>query len=77
MKSKTAVSQANLLKWLTDPRLDAYLGRTAAIRLSVLGWHLTGRRRTLSAIAKRHGVTRAALTKHARRVGQIFGPCKP
>lgn len=64
--------KSNLLELLADPRFDRYVGRTACIRLAVLAKHISGTG-TLASIARRHRVTKAAMTAHARRAREIFG----
>jgi len=61
-----------LAEWLQDPRLDRYLGRAAGIKLDVCA-HMATREGSLLEIAKRHRVTKAAITPHVRRYHEIFG----
>lgn len=62
----------NLLSWLKDPRSDEFFGRSFVIKFEVLAHHMTGQG-TLAEIARRHGVTKAAMTRHARRARELFG----
>ena len=66
------MKNTNLLKWFTDPRCDELFGRAFVLKAEVLARHVTGRG-TLTAIARKHGVSKAAMTLHARRVRAIFG----
>ncbi|HUZ07477.1 MAG TPA: hypothetical protein VMV89_08305 [Candidatus Paceibacterota bacterium] len=61
----------NLIQWLTDPRTAAYFGDTFKLRADVLAAIITGG--NLAAVARQHGVTRAATSKQGRRVRAIFG----
>lgn len=64
---------SDLVKFLRSPEADKYFGPTFLIRADVLAHHLTGAG-TLAAIASKHGVSKAAMTRHARRAREIFGP---
>lgn len=56
---------------MADPRFDGLVGRAASIRLDILAARTTGR--TLAEIAARRGVSKQAMTKHARRVAELYG----
>jgi hypothetical protein len=61
----------NLVRWLTDARTAEYFGDTFKLRADVLAAVITGG--NLAAVARQHGVTRAAASKSARRAKAIFG----
>jgi transposase-like protein len=61
----------NLIQWLTDEKSTAFFGKSFAIRADVLAQILTGSG-TLADIARRHGVSRQATQKHAKRARQIY-----
>ena len=63
--------QGNLAKWLLDPRTQEYFGDTFKLRADCLAAVITGD--NLAAVARRHGVTRAAASKSARRAQKLFG----
>lgn len=67
MKNK----QNHILEWLNDPRMAEYLGPTFKLRADVLATVITGG--NLAAVARQHGVTRAAAAKNAHRAKAIFG----
>lgn len=62
----------SLVTLMTDPRTDIYLGRSVSVKLEVLAAVVTGQG-TLAAIAARHGLSKQAMTRHARRARSIFG----
>ena len=62
---------SNLAKWLLDPRTQEYFGDTFKLRADCLAAVITGD--NLAAVARRHGVTRAAASKSARRAQKLFG----
>lgn len=59
MKSK------NLVSWLTLPLADTLFGDGFTLRADTLAAILT-RRETFASIARRHGVTRSAVSKIAK-----------
>ena len=59
--------------WLSDPRLDEYLGRRAAFKMAVLARVVAGSGETLAAIGRRFGASRAAACHHARAARVTFG----
>jgi hypothetical protein len=61
----------NLARWLTDARTAEFFGPSFAFRADVLACVIEGG--NLSAIARQHGLTRAAASKQARRAKSIFG----
>ena len=61
----------NLAAWLTDPKAAEYFGETFKLRADVLAAVISGG--NLAAVARQHGVSRAAATKQARRAKVIFG----
>jgi len=61
----------NLIRWLSDPRGQKYFGHTFTLRADVLVAVITGG--NLAAVARQHGVTRAAASKQARLAKSIFG----
>ena len=76
MKPKTEATQrqtheSNLTAWLLDPRTAQYFGSTFKLRADVLAAVITGTK--LAAVARQHGVTRAAASKQARLARCIFG----
>jgi len=66
----------HLREWLADPRFELIIGRPAAIRVEVLAHVLSGTG-TLAAIARKHGLCKAAMTRHLRRVRQALKPASP
>lgn len=68
--------QSHLLKLLTDPRFDEYLGRRACFKLAVLAHQISGEG-TLAGVARKYGVTRQAAFKHATDAKRIFCEGKP
>lgn len=63
--------EANLVEWITDPRTAEYFGGTYKLRAAALAAVITGG--NLAEVARLHGVTRAAISKSARRYKAIFG----
>ena len=71
-KSKPVTGNGDCLTaWLTDPRTAEYFGATFKLRADVLAAVITGG--NLAAVARQHGVTRAATSKQARRAKSIYG----
>jgi hypothetical protein len=66
-----AEPNSNLAAWLSDPRTAQYFGDTFKLRADVLAAVIT--RGNLAAVARLHGVTRAATSKTARLAKSIFG----
>lgn len=64
--------KSKLVEFLASPEFDRYFGRATVIKADVLAHFRTGKG-TLSAIAKKHGVRKSAITRHARRCREIFG----
>lgn len=74
-KKRSDTKQANnLLEWLLDPRTAEYFGPTFRLRADVLAAVITSG--NLAAIARQHGVTRAAAAKNSSRAKRIFGDFK-
>ena len=69
----TPATPSNLESWLSDSRLDAYLGKAAVLKLEILTTILRGDETPLARIAESHGITRAAVSKHARLARKVFG----
>jgi hypothetical protein len=63
--------ESHLAAWLTDPRTAEYFGTTFRLRADVLAAVIT--RGNLAAVARQHGVSRAAASKQARLAKSIFG----
>jgi len=61
----------HLLDWLTDDRAAAYFGKSFSIRADVLALTITGTG-TLADIARKHGVSRQAVQKHAAKARRIY-----
>jgi hypothetical protein len=59
-----------LLDWLSSEAALRYFGKSYAIRVDVLAALLTGG--NLAAVARKHGVTRAATSKQHCRARAIF-----
>ncbi|MEI9961791.1 MAG: hypothetical protein WDM76_11840 [Limisphaerales bacterium] len=68
------LKSANLIHWLTDPRTLEYFGPTFRLRADVLAAVITNG--NMAAVARQHGVTRAAAAKNSRRAKRIFGDFK-
>lgn len=66
----------NLESWLKDKRMDAYLGRRACFKLTVLAAVISGDE-TLASVARRYGTSRQAAGKHAANARRIFGNDNP
>lgn len=61
----------NLIKWLTGDKAADYFGKSFSIRADVLAQMLTGSG-SLADIARRHGVSRQAVQKHAKQAHRIY-----
>ncbi len=61
----------HLAEWLSDPRTKKYFGDSFMLKAGVLACLI--QRGNLAAVARQHGVTRAAASKQARRARAIFG----
>ena len=61
-----------LAEVLKSPSADAYFGKTFRLRADVLAWLITGEG-SLASIAAKHGISKQAMTKHAKRAKDIFG----
>ena len=70
MKSKK--TESNLLKWITDSRADEYFGRSFVLRFAVLAQVVFGNQ-TLDDVARRHGCTKQAASRHAIKARRVFG----
>jgi hypothetical protein len=64
-------TENNLAEWLTDSKAAAYFGRTFAVRADVLAHFITGTG-TLADIGRKHGVSRQAVQKHAKKAQRIY-----
>jgi hypothetical protein len=62
----------NLESWLSDPRMDEFLGRRVCFKLAVLATVISGHA-TLASVARRYSVTPQAAQKHATTARRIFG----
>lgn len=71
MKIPKPSPHENLVHWLTDARTADYFGPSFTLRADVLAALI--QRGNLAAVARQHGVTRAAASKQARRAKAIFG----
>jgi hypothetical protein len=71
MKSKRNQPDA-LAAWLTDPRSADYFGHGFTLKVDVLAALIRGDE-TLTSVAARHGVTKEAACKQARRARATFG----
>lgn len=72
MKTKIqSEPNTNLARWLTDARAAEFFGDSFALKADVLACLI--QRGNLAAVARQHGVTRAATSKQARRAKSIFG----
>ncbi len=67
----TQAAESNLAGWLTDARTAEFFGSSFTLKADVLACVLQGG--NLAAVARGHGVTRAAASKQARRAKSIFG----
>ena len=76
MRTTTNAEVADFFK---DPAADQFFGASFTLKCDVLRAALRGEK--LSDVAARHGVTRQAASKQARRASEIFGQikvdCKP
>jgi hypothetical protein len=61
----------HILEWLNDPRTAEYFGSTFKLRADVLAAVITNG--NMAAVARQHGVTRAAAAKNSSRAKRIFG----
>lgn len=75
---KNSTPSLGLEAWLLDDRSDEFLGRAARVKLAVLAELASGNAKHPAAmIARRFGLTRAAVGVHVRSARQIFGFQKP
>ena len=65
--------KSKLVTFLESSEADRFFGRAFVIKAAVLAHVKTGKG-TLTSIAAKHGVGKSALTRHARRAREIFGP---
>ena len=62
---------SHLAAWLAHPATAEYFGESFTLKADVLACLI--RRGNLSAVARTHGLTRAAASKQARRAKALFG----
>jgi hypothetical protein len=65
-------ARTNLEAWLADPRADQYFGSSFRLKWNVLAQIINGRG-SLVSLARRHGVTRQAVHRHAQTARKLFG----
>jgi hypothetical protein len=63
--------EANLVKWLLDPRSQEFFGTTFTRRAAVLAAVVSGR--SLAAVAREHGISKQAAWKQGQRAKAAFG----
>jgi transposase-like protein len=59
-----------LLQWINHPETADYFGKAFKLKAAVLTALVTGS--SLADVARRHGVTRQAASKEARRAKALF-----
>lgn len=71
-ESASAVSgNGYLAAWFFHDRADEFFGESFGLKMDVLACLI--QRGNLAEVARRHGVTRAAASKQARRARALFG----
>lgn len=65
-----SASNSNLARWLTDPRSAEFFGSSFQLKAAVLVCVIQGE--SLAGVARRHGVTRSAVSKHYRKAKSIW-----
>lgn len=65
------MKNSDLIQFLRSKECDRYFGRAFVLKAEVLARHFSGKG-TLTDIARRHQVTNAALTRHAKRAAEIW-----
>jgi hypothetical protein len=66
----TAGKGDNLARWLTDARTAEFFGHAWKLKADILVCMIEGG--NLADVARQHGVTRAAASKHFRRAKTIW-----
>ncbi len=64
---------AGLADLMIDPRFDQLIGRSAVVKIELLVNAINGAS-TAESIARRFGLSRQAMTRHLRRLGEVYGP---
>ena len=62
---------SNLVNWLTDAKSSAYFGRSFQVKADVLA-QIIGGVGTLADIGRKHGISKQAVWKHARKARAIY-----
>jgi transposase-like protein len=61
----------NLIQWLSDKKMAAWFGRSFQVKADILVQVMTGNR-SLSAIAKKHKISLAAVYKQRKKALEII-----